>query len=76
MEELIVGGEYYHEQLEALVLKKNGYCHYHGNKGIIGESILIIYSNKHPEWVFTFLLINIGISNRHDLYRLIYKYTG
>jgi len=74
MEEMIIGGEYYHEQIEKMMAPDEGYRKYHGQKGVIGEGFLIVYSNLKPEWVLSFMLVNVGVVNRHDLYRLIYKY--
>jgi len=76
MEELILNGEYYLEQIDKVIKKHNGYRHYKGDRDTIGESILLMYSDDNPAWVLTFLLINISVGRNHNLYRLIYKYTG
>ena len=76
MEDFIVGEEYSLVSIDSIIADTGGYRHYHGIKGNIGEDFLIMYSNDNPEWVFSFLLIQVGVSKGLNSYRLIYKYTG
>jgi hypothetical protein len=81
MNELKLNDEFYFEQIERIAKEYNGYYHEwgpcrHNSSAIIGEHVIMLYSNDQPEWVFTFLLIGVTAVPKYNTYRLIYKYLN